>query len=370
MAGSPLDQSGGTTTGQPLEGEREPEPVLSVVLSEQLDRPSDLEFNPYAEDQLWVVNHGDSSVLVVANVGTGGLSVQRRLDPEAVRHFMPKPTALAFGGAETTVVDAQGIPVVGTFATCPEASQDFMGPTLWASDLRIFALPKSRREAPFNGADTGLEGPGSHLDMLHRTPNCTGIAWAGQGNVYWTYSGSRSMFVKYDFARDHGIGNTDHSDGSVWRYPVAGIRYVPDLPSHLALDPLTGRLYMVDPGHGRVVSFDPGSATGQRAMSDEDNVDKLRTAIDFQGGAVQDVVPSDFGLVLPSGLELYEGSLFVTDAGTSTVLKFALDGTPLRQFTLDDVQQGGLAGMTFGPDGDLYLADMADNRVLRLQHFR
>jgi len=342
--------------------------VVTVVVSTQLDRPTDLEFNRYADDELWIMNHGDSSAAIVSNASTEARTVQRRVDPEGPAHFMPAPTAFAFGGRETTIVDAQGQPVEGTFATCPESAGILMGPTLWTADLRIFAIPKSEREPPFNGPQTGGEGPGSHIDMLHQTPACTGIAWEGAGNVYWTYSGTESMFVKYDFAEDHNIGNTDHTDASIWRYSVTGIGYVQRVPSHLAFDPQSRLLYMADTGNGRVVSFDPESATDSTMMSTFENLDRLQVALDVFGGELQEVIPSSHGLKRPSGLELHEQNQYLSDNETSTIHKFALDGTPLGQVPIPDVKQGGLAGLAFGPDGKLYFVDMIDNRVLRLEN--
>lgn len=338
---------------------------LKVVASSSLAKPSDLAFNPYVRDELWVVNHEDSSTTIIQEASSTAPGVQRRIDAEAARHFAPSPMGLAFGQRETTIVDAAGKMVEGTFATCPESSQDFMGPTLWTSDLRIFAISKEDREAPFNGPDTGAEGPGSHIDMLHRTPTCTGIEWEGSGNKYWTYSGGNQMFVRYDFGKDHGIGNDDHSDGSEWRYAVSGIRYVPGVPAHLAWDATGKRLFMADAGNARVVKFDPSSATEQSPMSAGENVDELEVALNVSGGKVDDFVPASYGLKLPSGVALHEQRLYVSDNETGIIHRFALDGMPLGKLTIPGATSRTLAGLTFGPDGKLYFVDMGGSRVLR-----
>jgi hypothetical protein len=337
----------------------------SVIVSTNLMQPSDLAWNPYATDELWIMNHGDSSAAIVSSATSEARSVQRRLDPEAARHFMPSPNGFAFGARETTVIDAQGKMVEGTFATCPENREDYMGPTLWTPDPRIFAIAKSDREPPFNGPDTGAEGIGSHLDMLHRTPLCTGIAWGGAGNVYWTYSAAYSMFVKYDFGKDHGIGNADHSDGSVWRYAASGIGYVQNVPSHLAYAPDSGLLYMADTGNARIIALDPADATSS-AMTARENVDGLRQALDMDGAQLKVLVASAYGLMKPSGLRLHAGQLYVSDNATGTIHKFTLSGEPIAKVQIAAVKAGALAGLNFGPDGLLYFVDMVDNRVLRL----
>lgn len=341
---------------------------VSVILAAQLAQPSDLEFNPYVEDELWIMNFSDSSVVIVSNASTEERSAQRRIDVEGSSHFMPNPTALAFGARDTTIVDAQAKSVEGTFATCPGSSEPYMGPTLWTSDLRIFAIEKQDREPPFNGADTGAEGPGSHIDMLHRTPSCTGIAWEGAGSVYWTYSAAHGRFVKYDFAKDHGIGNDDHSDGSVWRYPIAGLHPAARLPTHLQYDAERKLLYMADTGNSRVVTFDPTTATESSMMNASENVDNLRVALNIEGGELNDVVPSSYGLKSPVGLEIHADELYVSDNETSTIHRFSLDGTPLGKVVVADVKPGGLAGLAFGPDDKLYFVDMQTGRVLRLEN--
>ena len=341
--------------------------VATVIASTSLDQPSDLEFNPYVPDELWVVNHGDSSAAIISNASTARRSVQRRQDPEGAQHFMPSPMAFAFGGRETSIQDAQGKMVEGTFATCPEDPSDGMGPSLWASDLRIFGLAKDVREPPFNGPDTGDEGPSSHIDMLHRTPACTGIAWEGTGNIYWTYSGTKGMFVRYDFAADHGIGNSYHSDASVWRYRVDGIGYVPEVPSHMAYDREHKQLYMVDTGHARVVVFDPAGASGSTRMSEGENLDHLRVALDMAPSQVTELIGKSVGLKKPSGVELHAGNLYVSDNETSTIYKFSLAGAPLAAVAIAEVAPGALAGITFGPDDKLYFVDMVNSRVLRLE---
>jgi hypothetical protein len=340
----------------------------TVIAMTQLNRPTDLEFNPYVSDELWVMNHGDGAATIISRASTEARSVQRRLDPEGARHFMPQPAGFAFGARETTIVDAQGKMVEGTFATCPESEQAYMGPTLWTSDLRIFAITKREREPPFNGPNTGGEGPGSHIDMLHRTPTCAGIAWEGAGNVYWTYSGGGSMLVKYDFGVDHGIGNTDHSDGSVWRYQLQGVRYLPGVPSHLEFERGSRKLFLADTGNGRVVTFDPSNATDMRPMSTADNVDRLREALDVVGGQLTELVAPSHGLVKPSGLAIHDGTLYVGDNETGIIHKFSLAGMPLGKIAIPGLQRGALAGLAFGPDGKLYFTDMFERRVLRLDN--
>ena len=50
------------------------------------------------------------------------------------------------------------------------APSDFMGPTLWTSNINTFS-----GSGPYHRG---------HYDMLHNSPNGKGIAW-DEGNAYW-----------------------------------------------------------------------------------------------------------------------------------------------------------------------------------------
>src|SRR5205823_1631039 len=110
----------------------------------KLKVPRALAFNPMRPDELWITNYGDDSMVIVhATTSDSSRKSERRKDGYAL-HFMAKPSSIAFGQNHTS--SRVGKP--GTFATCQESRNtyddtqppnDFMGPTLWSSDLSIFA---------------------------------------------------------------------------------------------------------------------------------------------------------------------------------------------------------------------------------------
>ncbi len=368
--------SGGSTPagtgGAPVTPDGGPTPTpggttVVVAMAAGLNRPTDLKFNPYATDELWVTNRGDNSMVIVKGATTSERMPQKRRD-SARSHFFDQPTALAFGDKPTTIMDAQGQPVIGTFASCGESrngGDDFMGPVLWTPDLRIFAVNKADRVPPFNGPMAG--GLGSHLDMLHLSPLCTGIAWEGAGNVYWTFSGISKAFVRYDFREDHWIGNDNHTNGAEWRYTVPGqLGYVAGVPSHMTYVVDEKMLYFADTGNGRIVKFEPATATTMAMMR---NPDGLRTgpSLEMSGGKLTDVVPKGETLEKPSGLEVRGQFMYVTDNARSTILKFTRAGALQKMVKVDGVMAGSLAGLTLGPDEKIYFVDMVGSRVLRLE---
>jgi hypothetical protein len=120
-------------------------------------------------------------------------------------HFLRRPTSIAFGAGQL-------------FATCGEfrtgnyddATVDYMGPTLWTSDPAIFAL---EQPVPPDGS---FEPNGSHIDMLHETPFCMGIAH-DHNNAYFTFNGKLGSIDRYDFKAPHPPGGDNHLDGELLR---------------------------------------------------------------------------------------------------------------------------------------------------------
>jgi len=343
--------------------------AASVTLTEiagfasGLRRPRDLAFNTRIPDELWAVNYDDNSVVVVFDASQSTRTTRRLKDGYAV-HFMERPSSIAFGADATTI----GKP--GTFATCQESRNtyggaephnDFMGPALWSSDLTVFA-------------QSNPIGLGAHLDMLHGSPNCMGIAHE-RDNIYWVFGGKRQSgtsmerqqpmpaIVKYNFNRDHGIGLDDHADGEIYQYAEMQVLDVPGVPSHLVFEQSTKLLFIADTGNHRIVTLD--TTTGMRIGTLQAQ-EPLR-AYDRMGGATMaDVVPASSGhLLKPSGLELHDGFIYVSDNENSRISAFDRMGNRVNWLDTG-LPAGSLAGITFGPDGRLYFIDMLGNRVLRI----
>jgi DNA-binding beta-propeller fold protein YncE len=329
-------------------GDRTPTSVTFTPIAEMshgLNQPRDLAFNPLRPEELWVASYTDDSMLIITGAPGDGRTYDKRIDGYAL-HFMEQVTSLAFGGDNTTI----GKP--GTFGTCGEsrntyngqgAANDFTGPTLWSSDLTVFA-----KQDP--------NGLGSHLDMLHNTPLCMGIAHEAD-NKYWVFNGLAGSIDRYDFVTDDGIGNDSHGDGLTWRYSVGEVKRVENVPSHLAWDAVTSTLYIADSGNGRIAKLDGTSGSvGMVGPGPE-------TPIAHMTGGVLTTVTTD--LLRPSGIELYGDLLYVTDNAASHILAFDLDGV-LVNYLETGLQPGTLGGLAFGPDGKLYFADMKGNRILRV----
>lgn len=302
--------------------------------------PRDLAFDPSEPTTLYAVNH-NTSIALIRDVGQP-TQAGELIAGDGTNHFLAQPAAIAFGQE-------------GTFATAPEEDgltqpmtpTDFMGPSLWTTDPSVF--------------DAGHAG---HIDMLHNSPNSVGIAWE-RDNVYWIFDGSHAALTRYDFGLDHGPGGSDHSDGIVRRYVEGQVAYVPRVPSHMEM--AGGLLYVADTGNNRVAVLDPAAAeAGAPIMPNYDGTQQhamtggtLTTLVD---GAEVD------SMVRPSGLAIDGDVLFVSDNETSTIFGFDRETGELIDWLdlSEQVAVGGLMGLAFDPDGDLFFVDATADRVLRI----
>lgn len=323
--------------------------VLAKTASLGEAMPVDLAFNPADPGQLWVIGYGDDSTHV-GYIDGDEAGWKRYRDP-AASHFMGKPTAMAMGespfwGVCGNTDNGQNGPdqTSGTDGT----GNLFMGPAMFTTDLTIFAKR--------------ITGLGSHYDMLHATPFCRGIAHV-EKNVYWTFNAYDDALDKYDFHKDHGPGNDDHSDGEIYRYAKGQVKGAEDgTPSHLVYDPSDKMLYVADTGNARIVKLDTtkGTKSGELPRKNE----PLAGSGVMSGADVEEVVAP--GVVeKPSGIEVKGDLLYVTDAATSTFHVFKKDGTPVRKLETG-LPPGSLAGFTFGPDSKIWFTDKVGSRVMRI----
>jgi hypothetical protein len=320
-------------------------PTMKVVYEGQSGfGPVDLEFNPRNPREMWILHYGTSHATIVRNPGLSTVEVIERRDP-AYTHYMYKPVGLAMGGTST-----QWGQLWSTCGDNDNGGDDHMGPTMYSADLRLFG---------YQNPNTGL---GTHLDMLHSTSYCRGIAWAGTKNQYWVFNSDQGALDFYDFKMDHGPGNTDHSDGVIRRFANRQVKGVSGVMSHMSWDAQTKKLYVADTGNKRIISLDPANAQLIAPLPGNEFI----AARDYYEGTLKTVVSSSAGLVQPSGLEASGGLVFVTDASTSKIHAFKMsDGSLVRSFSTG-LPSGSLAGLNFGPEGKIYFVDRTGNRVYRL----
>jgi hypothetical protein len=258
------------------------------------------------------------------------------------------------------------------FGTCQESlntyngwgdENEFMGPSLWTSDPEIFGESNPEAAAYLSNLWGMVADLGSHIDMLHETPLCMGMAWETD-NVYWVFNGYHGAINRVDFQDDHGPGWDDHDDGIISRYVSGEVSRVPDVPSHLEMDPTTAFLYIADTGNNAIKVLDTTSGTrGGNLFSQEPRVDHFT----MDDAAVWTLIDgSEHGMVQPSGLAIVEDTLLVTDHGTGVIHAFDLEGNPI-DWVDTGLGEGALMGIIARSLDDIWVIDAKDDRVLRLQ---
>lgn len=290
-------------------------------------------------------------------------------------HFMRRPSGIAFGVESTTLTpdDPRALdPITGQplltepatyddiFATCHEHwtgnftdQPAFIGPSLWTADPAIY-----------NGNNGSFEwSNGSHLDMVHATQNCVGIAWE-RDNVYWVVNGEEGTLDRYDFGVPHVPGAADHDDGEVTRYNLdAPLSRIPDVPSNLVMR--DGVLWVADTGNGRVARFDTAqemSPDGMfqtfEALPAEMMAGSMSTTLDR--AALEAAWGAD---VEPSGLAFLGDVIVVANHATGHISLFTTDAEEIR--TIDTGLGAGIGGLTV-MDGVIYFAHMTERRIYRV----
>jgi hypothetical protein len=352
---SPLPDAEDEPTGPPPELGEPGTRQLTVVgtAADGLAHVRDLWFPPGHPDQLWTFNAGIHGTVIYFQPGTPQQTVEKRVDRYA-EHFMDTVSSAAFG-ADPGANSASA----GTFATCqesrddwndaPQPEDDFMGPTLWTDDLSIYC--KVGQEFPYVSGHP----EGSHLDMLHQSPLCMGIAH-DHDNVYWAFDGQAGNLVSYDFRDDHGPGGSSHADGVVRRYVDTHLTRVAGVPGHMAMDRPGGLLYIADTGSGRVMRFDTATGTPGSAIDSWDGGDYRS----MKGGSF---TPFVSGLGQPSGLFVDGKRVFVADHASGDIVVFDTGGHELGRLPTG---APGVMGIRLGPDHKLWFVDGDHDRVVRV----
>ena len=307
-----------------------------------VDTPQDLDFHPSREGELWVVNKGTedsgSDVVIIMDATEGANDIEVRKDGNAW-HFMNLTSAMAF--SEDT----------NNWATSPEVTDanhqvggSFTGPSLWSSNLDVFAMPSS--------------GNGSHLDMLHQSPNSMGIAHE-KNDVYWVFDGYTDELVRYNFNDDHGPGGEDHSDAKLKRYSDVPIKRVEGTPSHMVVDKSTDWMYIADTKKGQVLRVDVTSGTKSGDL--QPSYESLAEYSQMEGEKWEVFAE---GLSSPCGIDVDNGTLYVTDNDTGEIIAYDLDTS--AELGRMETGADGIMGIALGPEGRLWYVDTADEELVRV----
>ena len=287
------------------------------------------------------------STVIFHNAGLDNQISEYRKDSYS-RHFMNTASAFAF--------DNQGF--FANTLECQDANNNingyFTGPTLWDSDLSIYAV--------FN-----QDGPllGSHLDMIHQSPYSMGIDYGGIGNVYWVFDGYHSSIVRYDFALPHEIGGHDHSDGKVWRYDEVDIQRSEGIPSHMVLDDVSGYLYVADTGNQRILKFDTNSGNFSYDLTPYG--ESLAEYWMMENAHWEIFI--DENLIKPSGIDLFNNRLVVSDYATGQIIFYDIStDLPSELGRIETGYEDSIMGIKIDQNQKLWYVNFQNNNVVLVKN--
>jgi hypothetical protein len=336
--------------------------IVIATDGDDLNVPRDLEFHPSSsrQNELWVVNRATDSITIIHNAGLANQSSENRQDAYG-NHFMEEVSAIAFGQdhSEFDYIFASAQETRNTY-NGQQPPNNFMGPALWPSSLSHFAVENQQPGGPL----------GSHLDMLHESPNGVGIAH-DSGNAYWYNDGYYGELVYYDFHDDHDTGGEDHEDGVVRRYTEITPTRSAGVPGHMVLDKANGILYIADTGAGRIlwVNTDDPTTTTTDIMGSSTQKDSVLAEYseitDVEWGVLTSSLSS------PSGIALHGDTLFVSQNGNGKIGAYELanDGKSATHMQTVDTNANSIMGLEVGPGDKLWYVDAGLNRVIRIDPF-
>lgn len=319
--------------------------------AEQISTPTDLDFHPVLSNyELWVCNkrteNQGGSTVTIYNAGSSSQTSIHKVDGNAW-HFMSLPTGIAFSD------NGNWANSPGVYDANHNGGDAFTGPALWSSDMAIYGEPSG--------------GNGSHLDMLHLSPYSQGIA-AEVDNVFWIFDGYTNDIVRYDFAEDHGPGNSFHGDAIVRRYSDDAIAKDPNdqIVSHLVLDKDKKWLYVVDHGNNRVIRIDITTGSDQGGTVDYPQNEALVEYSEFTGYTQETVVAAG-DLSKPAGIDVIDDRMIVSEYESGDIIIYDISVIPALELHRINTELNSLQGVKIGPDGRIWFVDYNSNGVYRVE---
>jgi hypothetical protein len=191
-----------------------------------------------------------------------------------------------------------------------------------------------------------------------------GIA-SEKDNIFWVYDDYSNDIVMYDFAEDHGPGNSDHDDGRVRRFQGMGLNAINHtIVNHLELDADKKWLYFVDGGNQRVLRLDitTGSTNGAPSWGPQETLAEYQKMTGF---IWEEVVTT--GLVQPAGIDLIDDRLIVTDHSNGDIILYDLNSIPAVEIGRLQTNEPGIMGTVIGPEGKIWYANHTLNKVVKIE---
>lgn len=331
-------------------------PTLTTVskVTDHLEQPCDLDFNPNDATELWVLNQGKSeaklgkvskhgTTVIYTNAGTTLQKSTFITEPSKGVQFIGNPSAISFSREKPVWAISQdnntGAPA---------------GITLWSSELTIY------------GHEVNAE-KSSYLGIFHNCPYSEGIETDGD-YAFWTYNGNEGNIIRYNFFKPHQPGASDRSEGEINKYPeitMAKLSKPGNIPAHLVKDRATGWLYIVDGENKRILRMNTKTGT-QTPNNDGKMADGFADPNSqyIQTTGVTWEVFANQNLRRPCGIELVGDILYVTDYESGDII--AYNKNSKKELARVKTGKPGIMGIKADSSGILWFVNATTNEVIRI----
>ena len=301
-----------------------------------------------------------ATITIVHNTGLDNQTSEHRVDSNR-NHFLEEVSAISFGAYhpefDYTWGSAQESRNTYNGQSDPN---NFMGPVpcgLRPSATSTTTTTALQRLAREENQNTGNGLLGSHIDMLHESPDGMGIAH-DVDNVYWYNDGYYGELVRYDFQADHDTGDTTMTATvTTPRVPSRTCRALTAGGQHGSFSgtptskstgwpasPVTWsstrtRVSSTSPTPPPTdvlwVNTDDTSVTKTNIMNDASRLEPLQEYSRITG--VEWGVLAT-GLNRPTGIALHDGQLFVSQYGNGQITAYELATNGKSGTYLDEIQ--------------------------------
>jgi DNA-binding beta-propeller fold protein YncE len=158
-----------------------------------------------------------------------------------------------------------------------------------------------------------------------------------------------------------------HDDGEISRWVQGFVKMESGVPSHMKFDHSAGLLYIADTGNNRIAVLNPSSgARSSNYGPDYDGITRSGGGMYYMQAQLTTFLDGQAaGLSQPSGLALHDNKVFVSDYDSGRIYAFDMEGVMIDY--LDPGRgRGSVVGMAFDSAGNLFVADLNNEQILKI----
>ena len=133
---------------------------------------------------------------------------------------------------------------------------------------------------------------------------------------------------------------------------------------HLVLDENKKWLYFTDGSNKRIMRLDitTGSLGGSPSWGPQETLAEYQKVTGF---TFEEVVTT--GLVQPSGIDIIDNKLLVTDHSNGDIIFYDVSNVPATEIGRIQTNEPGIMGTVIGPNGKIWYANAVLNKIVKIE---